>query len=245
MAIVITGGSKGIGRAIAERFARTGTDVIINYAHDAAAAEEAAEAVAQRGGTPHLVQQDVGTPEGCRALIAQVRERVDHIDQLVHGAVRPVSSPAVDVEADTFLECLQLNGAALLYLVQAARPLLRSGSTVFFLSSRGSKVAVPNYVAIGAPKALAESLVRYLAVELAPHGIRVNTVSASALLTDAFRAVIPNADERFAAAAEANPSGRNLDVSDVANAVYWLASEEASMVTGRELFIDGGLYVKA
>jgi enoyl-[acyl-carrier protein] reductase III len=244
MAILITGGSKGIGRAIAERFAEPGTDVFLNYAHDDAAAEAAAEAVRERGATPHLLKLDITGPEACARLVEQVTERTDHLDQIVHGAVRPASHRALDIPPETFLDCIQLNGAGLLYLVQAARPLLRRGSTVFFLSSRGSKVAVPNYVGIGAPKALAEAIARYLAVELAPDGIRVHIVSASALLTDAFRAVIPNADERFAAAAAANPSGRNLEVEDVANAVHWLASPEAEMITGRELFLDGGLYTK-
>ena len=244
MSLLITGGSKGIGRGIAERFAAPGVDVCINYAHDDAAAEQAKLALEEKGARVHLIKGDVSTPGGVQEVVKAAGTAVDRIDQLVHCAVRPASYPALEIPPEEFEACVRLNGSALLWLVQAALPLLGRGSSVFFLSSRGAKVAVPNYVGIGASKALAEALVRYLAVELAPHGIRVNTVCASALLTDAFRAVIPNPDERFAAAAKANPSGRNLTFEDVANAVYFLASPEAEMITGRELFIDGGLYTK-
>src|SRR5690606_7439136 len=113
------------------------------------------------------------------AIIEQVREHVEVLDQVVHGAVRPCASSALDIDADDFRRSIDLNGSGVLYMTQAARPLLQRGSTVFFLSSRGSYAVVPNYLAVGAGKALAECIVRYLAVELAPHGIRINTVSCS------------------------------------------------------------------
>ena len=245
MSILITGGSKGIGRGIAVHCARPDNDVFINYMHDKQAAIQAAAAVEAKGARAHLVQGDVGTASGIQTVLEAVASRVDQLDQLVHCAVRAVSQPVLEIPPEEFKRCVDLNGTALLSLVQAFRHLLVNGSTVFFMSSRGSKVAVPNYAAIGSPKALAESLVRYLAVELAPHGVRINTVSASALLTDAFRVAVPNADERFAASAAANPSGRNLTFDDVSKAVAFLASPEAEMITGRELFLDGGLYAKA
>lgn len=244
MTILITGGSKGIGRGIAERFARPGNTVLINYAHDDAAADEAARAVGSKGGKAVLLKRDLADADACFSLLEDARQHTDHIDQLVHGAVLPVSSPVLELNPADFESAVQVNGSNVLWLTQAALPMMGRGSTVFFLSSRGSKVAVPNYASIGAPKALAEALIRYLAVELAPQGIRAHIVSASAVLTDSFRAVIPNADERFAAAAANNPSGRNLTVDDIAAAVEWLSSPDAEMITGRETFIDGGLYTK-
>lgn len=245
MSILITGGSKGIGQGIALRFSEPGNLVFVNYAHDTDAAEATAKLIADRGAEPVLLQRDVGDPEGCDALLADVAQRTDRLDQLVHGAVAPIAKPIMELTAEESQRAVALNGTALLWLVQAARPLLGRGSSVFFLSSRGSKVAVGRYAAIGAPKAMAEALIRYLAVELAAEGIRANTVSASGVLTDAVRAVVPNAEERFAALAELTPTGRNLDVDDIANAVAWLASDEGAMVTGRELFLDGGLYTRA
>src|SRR3546814_222977 len=177
MSILVTGGSKGIGRGIAVRFATPGNLVFINYSNDDDAAKETADLVAAKGAEPVLLKRAIGDPESCTALLADVAARTDRLDQLVHGAVAPITDPILDLSPADFQRAVNLNGSALLWLVQSARPLLQRGSSVFFLSSRGSKVAVKNYAAIGAPKALAEALIRYLAVELAPDGIRAHTVS--------------------------------------------------------------------
>jgi len=241
--ILITGGSRGIGRAIAEEFATDGTDVFINYHADDDAAGECAAAVESAGGTPHLIKGSVATPEGARAVLEAVSSKTDRLDQLVHAAVDPLAGAVIEMDADRFTDAVKLNGLGLLYVTQAASPLLGRGSTVFFLSSRGSNVVVPNYSALGTSKALGEALVRYLGKELAPRGIRVNTVSAGPLDTAAIRAVIPDAEERLAAAAAANPSGRGLEFADVTQAVRWLSSDGASMVQGQLVFVDGGLYL--
>ena len=243
MTILITGGSKGIGRAIAVEFASDGEQVFINYHADDCAAEEAAIAVEAAGGKPFLIKGSVATPEEACKVIDEVASHTDRIHQLVHAAVDPLACNALDVDANRFTEAVKLNGLGLLFVTQAASPLLSMGSTVFYLSSRGSSTVVPNYSALGASKALGESLVRYLGKELAPRGIRVNTVSAGPLDTDAIRAVIPNAEERLAAAAAANPSGRGLDFPDVTKAVRWLSSDAASMIQGQLIFVDGGLYL--
>ncbi|MDC6679383.1 SDR family oxidoreductase, partial [Leclercia adecarboxylata] len=123
-----------------------------------------------------------------------------------------------------FTAAINLNGTALLYVVQAARPLLGAGSSVFFLSSRGGRVVVPNYAAVGVGKALAECLVRYLAAELAPSGIRVNCVAPSAVDTAALRQVYgAKTDEIMAQSAATNPSGRNVTDDDYCSLIEFLA----------------------
>src|SRR4051794_2900070 len=244
MAIFVSGGSKGIGRAIALRFAKPGTLVFLNYHSNDEAAEATAQDVRGQGAETHLVKGDVATPEGAREVMAAVAERTDRLDQLVQCAVDAYVSSALDADLDRFTHATHVNGLALLYLVQPALPLLDRGSTVFFLSSRGSHTVVPNYVGIGPAKALAESLIRYLAVEFAPRGIRANVVSAGALPTDALRAVVPDLDDRLEAMAAANPSGRNVDFDDVTALVEYLASPAGEMVQGRTIMVDGGLTLK-
>ena len=246
MSILITGGTKGIGRAIALAFAEPGVDVFLNHAGDDGAAREARSLVESTGARCHVIKQDVGTPEGARAVLAQVLERVERLDQLVHCAVRAIPKPALDCDADDFTAAVNLNGTALLYLVQAADPLLVRGSTVFFLTSRGGRTVVPNYAAIGVAKALAESLVRYLASELAPRGVRVNSVAPGVVDTEAVRTLFGDqADEIVKHAAETNPSGRGVQDEDYTSVIRFLASPEAAFVQGQTIFVNGGHYLAA
>jgi NAD(P)-dependent dehydrogenase (short-subunit alcohol dehydrogenase family) len=243
MSVLVTGGSKGIGRRIAVQLAGDGDTAFINYHSDDEAAEEAVAAVEDADGEAHLVKGDVSTPEGAQAVVDQVAEATDELGQVVHCAVDPYSTSVIEADSERFTEAVTLNGVALQYVVKAALPLLDEGSSVFFLSSRGSDTVVPGYAAIGTAKAMGESMIRYMAKELAPMGIRANTVATGPLDTDAIHSVLDNPEERLEAAAEANPSGRGLDFEDVTEAVAWLASPEAEMVNGQLLFIDGGLYL--
>lgn len=171
MTILIAGGTKGIGLAIAKAFAKDAGDVILGYHSDVVAATKAAESVTKAGGRPHLVKADAGTPEGCAAMATAARAVAGRLDQVVHCAVDAYASTALSADPTRFARAVTTNGTSLLFLVQAVLPLLSYGSTVFYLTSRGGRIVVPNYAAVGVAKALAESLMRYLAVELAPRGI--------------------------------------------------------------------------
>ena len=166
MAILVAGGTKGIGLAIA-RPSQDAGDVFLGYHGDTAAADMAAEAVAEAGGRSHLVKADAGTPEGCAVMAEAARTVAGRLDQVVHCAVDAYASAALSADPARFARAVTTNGTSLLFLVQAVLPLLSRGSTVFYLTSRGGRIVVPNYAAIGIAKALAESLLRYLAVELA------------------------------------------------------------------------------
>lgn len=241
MSICITGGSSGLGRAIAERFAAPGTDVFVNYHADDAAAQETAAAVTAAGATAHLVKVDVGTPAGCAELLAAVAARVDRLDQLVHCAALPVPGPLLEADPHELERAVSVNALALVHLVREAGPLLGEGSTVTFLTSRGARLVIPNYGSLGISKALAEHIVRYLAVEVAGRGIRVNSVSPGAVDTRAFRAMFPDTyEERLAAAGAANPTGRGLRISEAADVVELLCRPEFAMVNGQTLTVDGG-----
>lgn len=249
MAILVTGGSSGLGRAIAERFARggadsarEGTDVFVNYHAGDAAAAEAEAAIAAAGSTPHLVKADVGTLAGVREVIEAVRAHSDHLDQLVHCAAKAVTGPLLDLDPEELRESVILNGLSLVDLVREAGPLLGQGSVVFYLSSRGGRFVIPEYGALGTAKALGEHVVRYLAKELGPRGIRVITIAPGAVDTAALRAMFPGTyQDRLAAAAAANPLGRGVEPGDAAALVEMLCDPSLEMVNGQTITVDGGL----
>ncbi len=246
MAILVTGGTKGIGFAIACRFAKPGVQVFLNFRADTQAAQSAKARIEAAGAACHLIQGDVGTPAGAQAVVAAVAARTDRLDQLVHCAVRVIPEPLLTIDPTALTEAINLNGAAIVYLVQAARPLFRPGSTVFFLSSRGGRTPLPSYAAVGAGKALAESLVRYLALELAPLGVRANCVAPSAVDTEALRQVYGDqTGEMMRRSAAANPSGRNVIDDDYCSLVEYLAGPSASMIQGQVVFVTGGSYLAA
>lgn len=246
MAILVTGGTKGIGLAIARRFAKPGTDVFLNFRADSAAADRAKKQIEAMGARCHPIQGDVGTPEGAKAVLAAVAAQTDRLDQLVHCAVKVIPVPLLEIDPVALTEAINLNGTALVYLVQAARPLFRPGSTVFFLSSRGSRTPLPNYAAVGAGKSLAESLIRYLAMELAPLGVRANCVAPSAVDTEALRQVYGDrTEEIMRQSAATNPTGRNVVDDDYCSLIEYLASPSAAMIQGQVVFVTGGSYLAA
>ncbi len=246
MAILVTGGTKGIGLAIARRFAKPGTDVFLNFRADTAAADKARLEIEAAGARCHLIQGDVGTPGGAKEVVASAARQTDQLDQLVHCAVKVIPEPLLRIDPAALADAINLNGTAIVYLVQAALPLFRPGSTVFFLSSRGSRTPLPNYAAVGAGKSLAESLVRYLALELAPLGIRANCVAPGAVDTEALRQVYGDrTDEIMRQSAAANPSGRNVVDDDYCSLVEYLASPSAAMIQGQVVFVTGGSYLAA
>lgn len=246
MAILIAGGTKGIGLAIAKAFARDAGDVFLGYHSDEHSARTAVEAVTSAGARASLIKADVATPEGCTRMADVVRSTSGKLDQLVHCAVDAYGTTLLEADPTRFAKAVTTNGTSLLYLVQAALPLMGRGSSVFYLTSRGGRVVVPNYASVGVAKALAESLMRYLAVELAPRGIRINAIAPAIVETDAVRALFGvNASELVRSSASQNPSGRGVTDADYTNLMRWLASPEAEFIQGQVIFVNGGANLSA
>jgi NAD(P)-dependent dehydrogenase (short-subunit alcohol dehydrogenase family) len=241
MSVLILGGSRGIGRAIAVGLAEPGVDVFINYFGPDAEAEESKRLVEERGGRAVLLPGDISTPAGAAAIIERVATEVEQINTLVHCAVLTVSGPILAADPAKFRQAVDVNAMSLLYAVQSAHPLLRSGSSVIYMSSRGSRLALKDYASVGAPKAMAEAFIRYMAVELASVGARANVVSPTAQDTAAFRDIFPDdAEARLADAAKKSPSGRAVGLDDIVDVVKFLASPAAAMVQGQVIVLDGG-----
>jgi enoyl-[acyl-carrier protein] reductase III len=238
--VFVTGGSRGIGKAIALRFARLGAArVAIGYLRNDKATEATAEELHAAGAEPVLVRGNVSSER----VVREVAE-LGPLTALVHSAATGVIRPALEIEKKHWDWTLDANAFALLALTQAAAPQMQPGSSIVAVSSLGSIRVLDNYVVVGTSKAALESLVRYLAVELAPQGIRVNAVSAGVVETEALDH-FPNKDKMVSIGRERTPAGRLVEPADVADAVAWLCSPEAEMVRGHTLVVDGGFSLLA
>jgi enoyl-[acyl-carrier protein] reductase III len=237
--IFVSGGSRGIGRAIALRFAREGAArVAIGYLRNDRAAEETAAELQAAGAEPVLVRGNVSSSRVLEEVSA-----LGPLDLLVHNAATGVVREALETEEKHWDWTLGANARALLALAKAAAPQMPAGSSIVGISSLGSQRVLPNYALIGVSKAALEALVRYLAVELAPRGIRVNAVSAGVVETGALEH-FPNREDMLSAG-RSNPAGRLVEPEDVAAAVSFLASPGAEMIRGHVLVVDGGFLLPA
>jgi enoyl-[acyl-carrier protein] reductase III len=238
--VLVTGGSRGIGREIALRFADEGAKcVAIGYLRNDKAAEAVAEELRERGADPILVRGNISTEK-----VAEQVAGLGPLDALVHSAATGVIRPALETEDKHWDWTLNANARALLSLTRAAAPSMPHGSAIVGISSLGSFRVLENYVLVGTSKAALESVVRYLGVELAPRGIRVNAVSGGVVDTDALEH-FPNREEMLRAANERTPAGRMVEPRDIADAVMFLCGPQSQMICGQTLIVDGGFSLPA
>ncbi len=231
--VLVTGGSRGIGKAIALRFASLGAArVAIGYMRGDRAAEETATELAALGANVVLVRGSIASKR-----VADEVAELGQLDVLVHAAATGVIRPALETDDKHWDWTMSANARALLSLSRAAAPSMPAGSSIVAISSLGSSRVLENYALVGASKAALEALVRYLAVELAP-AIRVNAVSAGVVDTGALEH-FPNR-EAMVEMGKRNPVGRIVTPEDVAACVTFLCSPEAEMIRGQTLIVDGG-----
>jgi enoyl-[acyl-carrier protein] reductase III len=233
--VLVTGGTRGIGKTIALRLASEGAArVALGYMRNDAAAEAAAEEVRRAGAEPLLVRGNVASDK----VIAELASHGPYA-VVVHNAATGVIKPALETEDRHWDWTLNANARALLSLARACAPDMESGSSIVAISSLGAQRVLENYVLVGTSKAALESVVRYLAVELAPRGIRVNAVSAGVVETEALDH-FPNREEMLHSGKTRTPAGRLVEPDDLAGAVAFLCSPDAKMVCGQTLIVDGG-----
>jgi len=238
----VTGAARGIGRAIALKLAAAGCDVALVYHTSQEEAEAVCQAISESGRRVLALQADVSEPESVAEAFTAFREKFSRLDIVVSNAAIGVLRPALKLTLKHWRRCMETNALALNLLAQEAVPLMGKGGRIIALSSLGASRAIPHYAFIGASKAALESVARSLAQELGPQGIRVNTVSAGVVDTDALK-YFPNREQLLAEYARRTPAGPTLTPEDVANAVYLLCLPEAEMITGHTLVVDGGFCI--
>jgi enoyl-[acyl-carrier protein] reductase III len=239
---LVSGAARGIGRAIALKLAHEGCDVAANYYNSADEAEALCAEIRALGRRAVAIAGSVGIPDSVDEIFVEFRRHFDRLDILVSNAASGVLKPTVDMTLKHWRWCMETNALALNLLTQRALPLMGDNARVIALSSLGAQRAMPGYGFIGASKAALEALARALAQELGPRGIRVNTVSAGVVDTDALR-YFPNRDQLLANFAQRTPAGPVLTPQDVAGAVYLLCLPEAGMINGHTLVVDGGFAI--
>jgi enoyl-[acyl-carrier protein] reductase III len=242
---LVTGSSRGIGRAIALSLADLKVDVAINFFRHRAPAEAVVKEIEARGAKSLLVKGNVADEAQVSKMFDDIEAAWGGLDILVSNAASGVLKPISELNLHHFHWTMDINAAALLPLVQHLLHLPAKGQRVVVaVSSLGAVRAIPNYTAVGASKAALESMVRHLSAELAPQGVRVNAVSAGTVDTDALKH-FPNRQQLLDESTRRTPAGRLITPQDVANAVVFLCTDFASMIHGQTIVVDGGYSILA
>lgn len=236
---IITGGSRGIGKAVALKLASEGCHLGIIYYNSHDEAEEVCAQAREMGCKAVAAQADAADPKIMEEAFEVFKAEFDRIDFVISNAALGVLRPAMEMTRKHFRKCMETNALALNTMAQLSVPLMTDGGSIIALTSLGSERAIPNYAFIGASKAALEAIARGLAQELGPSGIRVNSVSAGVVDTDALKH-FPNREQLLEGYRERTPLGPELTPEQVADAVFLLCLPESKMITGHTLFVDGG-----
>jgi enoyl-[acyl-carrier protein] reductase III len=240
---LVTGASRGIGRATAEMLAREGARIVVNYRRDEAAAAATVAAIEAAGGTGWACAADLSIEADLVAMFGAIAEREGRLDVLVANAAATAFKPLAATRRHNLEKTFGITVLGFVSAVQLALPLMPKGGTICAVSGFDSIRVLADHGALGAAKAGLETLVRYLAVELAPRGLRVNGVNPGFIETDSAR-LYGGAEYDSRVRGEwiaRTPLGRLGEPQEIAAVIAFLCSADASFVTGQTLVADGGL----
>lgn len=239
--ILVTGGTRGIGRGISARFVRAGAHVLAGYARDDAAAQSLVAELAAEGAAIEVCRADLTTETGMQRLLDALGSGT--VSAVVHCAATGVHRPIEELTLRHWDFTFALNLRAFFDLVKSVLPRMAADATIVAVSSQGAVQALPHYALVGATKGGLEALCRHLAVELAPRGIRVNVLAPGNVRTAAWDA-FPDRDTRLREAIDRSPCGRLTSVEDVASAAHFLCSDASAGLNGHTLVVDGGQRIR-
>src|SRR5215470_428814 len=239
---VVTGASRGIGAAIAQKLGEQGAKVIVNYAHDKGGAEKVVGKIKQAGGTAVAVQADVSSAQDIKKLFSETTKAFGKVDILVNNAGVYEFRSLESVDEEHFRKHFDLNVLGLLLTTkEAVSHMNGDGGSIINVSSVVSKTPAPGYTVYSATKGAVDVISRALAVELGPRKIRVNTLAPGATVTEGTREALKDGSAFGKYAIQRTPLGRIGTADDIAKAALFLASDDSGWVTGEELVVGGGI----
>ncbi len=239
---LVTGGGKGLGKVIAARLAERGAHVIVNFFHSLEQAKQTKAELEAAGARVDIMRASVARKDQVDKMFNEIESKYGHLDILVNNAASGAFLPIDEVTDEYFSRALDTNLKGSLWCALRAAPLMarRGGGTIINLSSSGAGQVIANYLVVGTSKAAVEALTRYLAVELGPLNIRVNTASGT-LLEGEVSKLFPRYEEMKAATTAATPLGRIGTQEELADLVMFLISDQSRLITGQTILADGGL----
>jgi len=235
----VSGGTRGIGLAIAERLAERGASVVISYFRSRQSAREAEAKLAAYGVECYAHRANMGNHDQIPGIFEKIKERFGKLDIMISNAALGLYTSLLDIDDKAWDLSMHTNARAFLHCIQIGAGIMPDHARIVTLSSLGSIRYIPGYSAIGVSKAALENIVRYAAIELAPRQITVNCVSGGFIDTSALR-VFPNYDKRRREVEGRTPFGRIGKPEEVADVVVFLAGPKASWITGQTVIVDGG-----
>lgn len=240
---LITGSSRGIGRAIALELGRLGADVVVNYVRKRSAAEKVVQAIKMMGRKTIAIKANLAEPDKIDRMLDQIEATFGRCDIFIGNAASGIPRPILEITDKHWDWTMDINARSIWRCVKWAAPLMEKGGwgRIINISSQGSTKALPNYGAMGLSKAVVESLTRYLAADLAPKGIIANAISPGIVDTSALTYFPIDVQSTINQIAKRTPAGRIVTPEEVAKLVAFLCSDGAKMIVGQTIVMDGGL----
>lgn len=240
---LVTGSSRGIGKAIAIKLASLGSDVIINYVKNEKKALEVVQEIESMGCKSIHLKADIGEADQIKDMFKQIKEKFGKIDILINNAAFGALGPAMRIGKFTWNMTMNLNTGGLLLCTQQAVKLMDNGGRIINISSLGSQRCIPDYMPIGTAKAAIETMTKYLACELMEKNIYVNAVSGGFIDTEALD-IFKNIENLKEECINKTPGGRLGTSEDIAKIVAFLCQEDSNWIVGQTIIADGGMSLK-
>ena len=235
----VSGGTRGIGLAIAETLAKGGADVVINFFRSRKSSDEAVAKIKSYGGECYAHRANIGKADQLAPIFDKIKEKFGKLDILISNAALGAYGSLLEIDDKAWEIAMDTNARAFLSCIQLAVPIMPENGRIVALSSIGTVTYIPGYASIAVSKAAIENIVQYAAIELAPKKINVNCVSGGFIATDSLK-IFPNFEEMLNAASSRTPHKRVGTPQEIANVVAFMASQESSWITGQTILADGG-----